>query len=142
MEKVADLQERVMTIRENITDKQRVLFTLMRSEYLPQDLHPVYDIMTQDLSSLIQFAGFLFKRIDYLQDTIFGMLNADQNRIIKIFTVMSVIFLPPTLIAGIYGMNFQFMPELNWRAGYPIAVLLMILSAVLPIIFFKLKKWL
>ena len=70
------------------------------------------------------------------------MINIEQNAIIKIFSVVAVVFLPPTLIASIYGMNFDLMPELNWRLGYPWAILLMIVSAILPYLFFRWKRWL
>ncbi len=71
-----------------------------------------------------------------------GLINLEQNQIIKIFTVASVVFLPPTLVASVYGMNFQAMPELQWQLGYPWAVVLMILSAALPFLYFKRRGWL
>jgi magnesium transporter len=70
------------------------------------------------------------------------MINIQQNDIIKIFSIAAVVFLPPTLVASVYGMNFEFMPELKWLMGYPFALVLMVLSAVLPYLFFKRKGWL
>ena len=81
-------------------------------------------------------------RLDYLQDTFLGLVNIQQNKIIKIFTVVSVIFLPPTLIASMYGMNFDFMPELHWRYGYLFAIFLMIAFASAILLVFKKKRWL
>ena len=82
------------------------------------------------------------RRLDYLQDTFLGLVNIEQNKIIKIFTVINIIFLPPTLIGSLYGMNFDFMPELHWQYGYVWALGLMIFSVVLILLIFKLKKWL
>lgn len=98
--------------------------------------------MIKDINSLIDYTTFNFERLDYLQNTFLGLLNIEQNKVIKIFTIMSVIFLPPTLIASIYGMNFRFMPELQWEFGYPFAVFLMVFSALLPLFIFKKKGWL
>ena len=83
-----------------------------------------------------------FERLEYLQNTFLGLLNIEQNKIIKIFTVVSVVFMPPTLIASMYGMNFKFMPELDKPYGYPLAILLMILSSLVTLLIFKQKKWL
>ncbi|MBR6520729.1 MAG: magnesium and cobalt transport protein CorA, partial [Paludibacteraceae bacterium] len=85
---------------------------------------------------------FSFDRLEYLQDTFLGLVNIQQNKIIKIFTVVNVIFLPPTLIASMYGMNFDKMPELSWAYGYPFAIGLMILTVVLILLYFRIKKWL
>ncbi|HVY53624.1 MAG TPA: magnesium/cobalt transporter CorA [Gammaproteobacteria bacterium] len=96
----------------------------------------------EDIRALSDYAGFMSTKVNFLLDATLGMINIEQNNIIKIFSVAAVIFLPPTLIASMYGMNFQFMPELNWRFGYPLAIVLMALSAWLPYRFFKKKKWL
>jgi magnesium transporter len=77
-----------------------------------------------------------------MQNTFLGLVNIEQNQVIKIFTVVTVVFMPPTLIASIYGMNFKHMPELNWLAGYPFAIALMIFSSLLFLWYFKRKKWL
>jgi magnesium transporter len=86
--------------------------------------------------------SFLANKIVFLLDATLGMINIQQNDIIKIFSIAAVVFLPPTLVASIYGMNFDHMPELKWLAGYPFALVLMILSAVLPYLYFKRKGWL
>ena len=88
------------------------------------------------------YTRFGFDRLDYLQDTFLGLVNIEQNRIIKIFTVINIIFLPPTLIGSLYGMNFDFMPELHWQYGYAFALGLMVTSVVLILLIFRLKKWL
>ena len=80
--------------------------------------------------------------MQFLLDATLGLVTIEQNDIIKLFSVMSVIFLPPTLIASMYGMNFRLMPELQWDLGYPFAILLMILAAVLPYVIFRWKRWL
>jgi magnesium transporter len=96
----------------------------------------------KDISSILQHIEFGFERLEYLQNTFLGLVDLEQNKVIKIFTVVTVVFMPPTLIASIYGMNFAHMPELGWRMGYPVAILLMILSSLLFLWYFKLKKWL
>ena len=96
----------------------------------------------RDVTSLADHVSFLANKIVFLLDATLGMINIEQNNIIKIFSVAAVVFLPPTLVASIYGMNFHQMPELDWHYGYPIAILLMIAFAVLPYVYFKRKGWL
>lgn len=96
----------------------------------------------EDLKALGDHVNFLSTKINFLLDATLGMVNIEQNNIIKIFSIAAVIFLPPTLIASIYGMNFSFMPELSWRFGYPFAIILLLISAWLPYKYFKIKKWL
>ena len=96
----------------------------------------------RDVTSLTDHATFLSGKIVFLLDATLGMINIQQNDIIKIFSVAAVVFLPPTLIASIYGMNFQHMPELNWWFAYPLAVALMIVAAVVPYLYFKRRGWL
>ncbi|CAN5178984.1 magnesium/cobalt transporter CorA [soil metagenome] len=99
-------------------------------------------ILQRDIISLTDHATFLAGKIAFLLDAVLGMLSIEQNGIIKIFSVAAVVFLPPTLVASIYGMNFRLMPELDWHLGYPMALGLMVLSAVLPYLYFKRKGWL
>ncbi len=139
---ISKFQEDTMLIRENIVDKQRVLSSILKSDIFPDTIHDRVRIMLKDIGSLLDYTTFIFQRLDYLQNTILGLINVEQNKIIKIFTVATVIFMPPTLIASIYGMNFNFMPELEWKMGYPLAILLMLLSAAITIFLFKKKKWL
>jgi len=142
LESISFYEEMNMTIRENLIDKQRILSSLLKSYKVPQEVREELRIMIKDVNSLIDYTTFNFERLDYLQNTFLGLLNIQQNQVIKIFTIMSVIFLPPTLIASIYGMNFKFMPELSWKYGYPFAIALMIISALIPLYIFKKKGWL
>jgi magnesium transporter len=96
----------------------------------------------RDVASLTDHVSFLSNKIVFLLDATLGMINIEQNNIIKIFSIVAVVLLPPTLIASIYGMNFELMPELRWTFGYPLALLAMVISAVLPYFFFKRKGWL
>ena len=95
-----------------------------------------------DLNSLSDHATFLAGKVNFVLDATLGMINNEQNRIVKIVSIAAVVFLPPTLVASIYGMNFELMPELKWAAGYPFAIVLMVISAVLPYLWFKRKGWL
>ena len=99
-------------------------------------------ILQRDIQSLTDHASFLSGKISFLLDAVLGLISIEQNGIIKIFSVAAVVFLPPTLVASIYGMNFDIMPELSWQLGYPLAIGLMILSAILPFVYFKRKGWL
>ena len=98
--------------------------------------------MQRDVQSLSDHATYLAQKISFLLDAMLGVVSLKQNNIIKIFSVAAVVFMPPTLIASIYGMNFKHMPELDWDFGYPTALILMLLAAVLPYFFFKWMKWL
>ena len=97
--------------------------------------------LQRDIVSLTDHATFLSGKISFLLDAVLGLISIEQNGIIKIFSVAAVVFLPPTLVASIYGMNFAFMPELQWQLGYPFALGLMVLSAGLPYYYFKGKGW-
>ncbi len=139
---IKDLQEKTMMLRENIIDKYRAVSNMLKSTLIPEDLSPKLTILIKDINSLLEHIRFSFDRLDYLQDTFLGFVNIQQNRIIKIFTVVSVIFMPPTLIASIYGMNFEFMPEFHWKGGYPFSLLLMVCSSLIILWYFKKKKFL
>ncbi|MDR0761861.1 MAG: magnesium/cobalt transporter CorA [Campylobacteraceae bacterium] len=141
LEKISVFEDLNMKIRENVTDKQRILTSLLKSSKFPESLKNEITIMLKDVRSLIEHTDFNFERLDYLQNIFLGTLSIEQNKVIKIFTIVNVIFLPPTLIASIYGMNFKIMPELNWHYGYALSIALMILSAVTPILVFKKKGW-
>jgi len=99
-------------------------------------------ILQRDIQSLADHASFLSGKISFLLDAVLGMISIEQNGIIKIFSVAAVAFLPPTLVASIYGMNFAVMPEIKWQYGYPMAIAIMVLSAVIPFIYFRRKGWL
>ena len=142
LQRINSLQESTMLIRETIFDRQRVLSGILRSERFPNDIYPRLQLMIKDVNSLINHADFSFERLDYLQDTALGLINLDQNNITKIFTIVSVFFLPATLIASLYGMNFKHMPELEWEYGYWFALGLILLISGAILSYFKYKKWL
>lgn len=98
--------------------------------------------LQRDATALADHAAYLSNKVNFLLDATLGLINLEQNQIIKIFTVASVAFLPPTLVASIYGMNFSFMPELHWQLGYPLAITIMVASAILPFAYFKRRGWL
>ena len=139
---IKNLQEKIMVLRQNIIDKQRIISNMIKCELIPEELRSRLSVIIKDVNSLFEYTRFGVDRLDYLQDTFLGLVNIQQNKIIKIFTVVSVIFLPPTLIASMYGMNFDFMPELHWRYGYLFAIFLMIAFASAILLVFKKKRWL
>lgn len=130
--------------RESLLTLSRLIpfFSQSASSQINQNGEIRLATLSQDIHSLSDHANFISSKVNFLLDATLGMINIEQNAIIKIFSVAAVIFLPPTLIASIYGMNFHFMPELNYRGGYFIALGLMLVSAYLPYKFFKRKKWL
>ncbi|TNE76592.1 MAG: magnesium/cobalt transporter CorA [Bacteroidetes bacterium] len=140
--KITALQESTIAIRENIVEKQRILSAILKSRFFPKEDYEMIRVMIKDVGSLLDHTSFNFERLEFLQNTFLGLVDMEQNRIIKIFTVVTVVFMPPTLIASMYGMNFQFMPELDEGWGYPFAIVLMILSSAMTLLFFKRKKWL
>ncbi|MBP3440667.1 MAG: magnesium and cobalt transport protein CorA [Tidjanibacter sp.] len=131
------LQEQTMLIRENIFDRQRILSGIQRSERFPNDIYPRLQLMMRDVNSLISHADFSFERLDYLQDTALGLITIEQNNSSKILALASVVFLPATLVASIYGMNFKKMPFLDWDNGWIIAMLLIIALAGGTYLIFK-----
>lgn len=141
-ESISYYEDLNMTIRESLIDKQRVLSSLLKSYKLPPDVREEIRILIKDVNSLIDYTKFNFERLNYLQNTFLGLLNIEQNKVIKIFTVIATIFIPPTLIASIYGMNFENIPELHWKYGYYFSLLLMVLTATVPLYFFKKRGWL
>ncbi len=129
-------------IRRNVMDTRRAVSFMMRSRLLNTEQFEDARQILRDLDSLDSHTAFLFDKINFLMDATVGFININQNKIIKIFSVASVALLPPTLIASVYGMNFKFMPELDWQAGYPFALGLMVLSAVGPMLYFRKRGWL
>src|SRR5689334_14158182 len=133
-------------VRESLVSIGRLLLFLhSEAETMrwPKDSRTHLQSMRRDTASLSDHATYLANKVTFLLEAMLGVVNIEQNNIIKIFSIAAVIFMPPTLVASIYGMNFHHnMIELDWEYGYPIAIFLMVLSAVLPILFFKWKKWL
>lgn len=100
------------------------------------------EALQHDVQSLAEHAGYQSSHIAFLLDAALGLINIEQNGIIKFFSVVAVVFMPPTLIASIYGMNFDILPELHWTLGYPAALLAMLVAAILPVLWFKKRGWL
>ena len=139
---ITDLQEKLIVIRRNIIDKERVVLSISKHDSFASKKHQkMIAVIEKDIHSILDYISFDFERLEYLQDTLMGLINLRQNVIMKIFTIVSVIFLPPTLIASIYGMNFQNMPELNFPYAYPIALTVMIGLSLLALRYFKKKNW-
>ena len=142
LKQISHMQENTMLIRENIFDRQRILSGILRSERFPNDIYPKLQLMIKDVNSLINHADFSSERLDYMQDTALGLINIEQSNVTKIFTVAALFFMPPTMIASIYGMNFESIQELRWQYGYEFALGLMVLVSALTYLFFRWKKWL
>jgi magnesium transporter len=131
-------------VRESLHSLARIV-PYLQSEKIgagSDDIPARLDTVARDVTSLLDHDGYVMSNVTFLLDATLGLINIQQNAIIKIFSVAAVIFLPPTLIASIYGMNFEHMPELKWLFGYPYALFLMICSAVVPYYFFKRRRWL
>ncbi|HBV77230.1 MULTISPECIES: magnesium/cobalt transporter CorA [Vibrio] len=140
--RLARLEDSNGKIRLCLMDTQRVISFLLRHlKSTPEQLETLREIV-RDIETLMSHTTFLFEKINFLMDSTQGFINIEQNKIIKIFSIASVVFLPPTVIASVYGMNFEIMPELNWDFGYPFAILLMITSGFAPYFYFRRKGWL
>jgi magnesium transporter len=132
-------------VRESLVSILRLLLFLANEAdnmKWPKDTRAQLQSMQRDVVSLSDHASYLTNKITFLLDAMLGVVNLQQNNIIKIFSVAAVVLMPPTLVASIYGMNFKHMPELDWIGGYPLALLLMLVAAVLPYLYFKWRKWL
>jgi magnesium transporter len=130
--------------RESLVSLNRLLTFVQQSAAvsIANDVRARFRTLGRDVLALSDHASFLGVKANFLLEATLGMLNIEQNNIIKIFSVAAVVFLPPTLIASIYGMNFHVMPELDWVLGYPFAIALMVVSAILPYLYFKRRGWL
>ena len=129
-------------IRRNVMDTRRAVSFMMRSRMLNADQFEEARQILRDIESLDNHTAFLFDKINFLMDATVGFININQNKTIKIFSVASVALLPPTLIASVYGINFKFMPELEWQYGYACAIALMVASALGPMLYFRRRGWL
>ena len=128
--------------KDSLLNLHRLGLFLSTQTRLKKDAKTRLKTISRDIVSITEHANFIANKVTFLLDATLGMINLEQNNIIKIFSVAAAAFLPPTLIASIYGMNFSVMPELDWQFGYPLAIGLMVLSAVLPLWYFKRKGWL
>jgi magnesium transporter len=145
MERIGRDGDLTSKARESLVTLARQLTFIQQSTavvQLPKDVMARYRSMARDVLALSDHASFLANKSSFMLQATLGLINIEQNNIIKIFSVAATIFLPPTLIASIYGMNFEFMPELDKHYGYPLALLLMVISGVLPYVFFRRRGWL
>ena len=138
---INQLQENTMLVRENIVDKQRVISSLLKSSKYPHELQSKLNVMLKDISSLINHTNFGFERLEYLQNTVIGLINLDQNKIMKVFTLVSLLLMPPTLIASFYGMNVV-LPMTGTKWDWAIILGLMLLSFGMILLIFKKRRML
>lgn len=142
LKRLSNLQEINMSVRDSLADKRRAITALLKSDKIDMVIKKNLNIVLKDLNSLVEFTTVNMNILDNVQSLFTNQINIEQNKIIKLFTVATMAMMPPTLIGTIYGMNFKNMPELEWSFGYPLAVLVMIISTILPVIYFKKKGWL
>ncbi|MCJ7451105.1 MAG: magnesium transporter, partial [Steroidobacteraceae bacterium] len=144
IEKIGANGDLVSKARESLVSFQRLLMYVQQaaSVSLSQDQRGRFKSTMRDVQSLSDHASFLGNKIQFLLDAVLGLINLEQNNIIKIFSVAAVMMMPPTLVASVYGMNFHFMPELDKPWGYPLALLAMVVSAVVPYLYFRRRGWL
>ena len=130
-------------IRDSLLGIARIVpFVLtLAADWLPPEVIPRLETLRQDVASLNDYDAHLVNKVQLLLDATLGLINIDQNNIIKVLTIVSVVGVPPTLVASMYGMNFKYMPELNWAWGYPYGLALIALSAILPLLWFKWRGW-
>ena len=144
--KIGQYEHIISNVRESMVSVERVLLylsaNLKRTKKAAGGFNPEWRSALRDVQAIEEHATFLSSKLQFMLDATLGLVSIEQNKIIKLFSVVSVALMPPTLIASIYGMNFKTMPELEWQLGYPMAIGLMILFAVLPYMFFRWKKWL
>ena len=134
------MQDNTMLIRENIVDKQRVISSILKSAKYPKEYQAKLNVLLKDISSLINHTNFSFERLEYLQNTVLGIINLDQNKIMKVFTLVSLMLMPPTLIASFFGMNVSFGWVGTSAWSWLIVLLLMGISTVAIFMVFKRRK--
>ncbi len=140
--RLGSAQDALSKARDSAVSLTRALSFLAFAAPKSANIGPHLKSLTRDLASLTDHASYLGSNITFLLDASLGLISIEQNAVLKIFSVAAIVFMPPTLVAGIYGMNFVAMPELHWEFGYPMAMVLMLLSAVLPYYFFRWRGWL
>ena len=133
------LQENTMLIRENIIDKQRVISSILKSANYPKEYQSRLNVLLKDISSLINHTDFGFERLEYLQNTVLGIINLDQNKIMKVFTLVSLLLMPPTLIASFFGMNIAF-GDFVGTSPWTWVIILGLMLVSLAVIFWIFKK--
>jgi magnesium transporter len=136
---ITQLQENTMLVRENVIDKQRMLSAILKSDKFPRDVHAKLNVLIKDISSLLNHTNFSFERLEYLQNTVLGLINLDQNKIMKVLTFVSLLFMPPTLISGIFGMNVG-LPIFDSKWDFLFIVGIMLVSVLVASYVFKRHK--
>jgi magnesium transporter len=140
--RVGQIGDRLSEIRASLLGVGRIVPFCDLAAWMPKDLQKRLKAVRQDISSLDDFEAHLANKVQFLLDAVLGFINTQQNELFKLLTIVSVVGVPPTLVASIYGMNFRNMPELNWPFGYPFALLVIVISTILPLLWFKWKRWL
>jgi len=140
--RVNNMREDLMMLMQNCIDKKLMISLVRKTSYFDQRFDFEIDISVKDLESVIDYIRFNMDRIDYIDRTLNNLLTYDQNSSIKLFTIISLFFMPPMLIASIYGMNFHFMPELEFKSGYYYSLIMMLVSVIITAVYFKRRKWL
>ncbi|WP_250459112.1 magnesium/cobalt transporter CorA [Microbulbifer litoralis] len=139
---LAKLEDSNGKVQLCLMDTRRSITFLQRHIHIDSELQESFRDITRDIDTLMAHTGFLFNKINFLMDSTQGFINIQQTNIIKMFSIAAVVFLPPTTVASIYGMNFDHMPELDWLLGYPFSLALIVLSGIAPYLYFKKKGWL
>ena len=139
---IAYYDELNITLRESINEKVRILSRFLKSPLINAQTKRELKILLDDLSTLLDYTSFYMEKIDSIQNSLLGLITIRQNEAVKVFTVLATIFLPATLIASIFGMNFENMPELSWRYGYPYSLALMVLVTLALLLWVRRKGWL
>lgn len=138
---INQLQENTMLVRENIVDKQRMLSSILKSEKTPKGVNNKLNILLKDVSSLINHTNFSFERLEYLQNTVLGLINLEQNKIMKVFTLVSLLLMPPTLVASFYGMNIK-LPIIGGSWDVILVGGVMLLTVLAVILIFRRRRML
>ncbi len=138
---INQLQENTMLVRENVVDKQRMISSILKSDKFPRDVYAKLSVIIKDVASLINHTNFSFERLEYLQNTVLGLINLDQNKIMKVFTFVSLLLMPPTLVASLYGMNID-LPLIGGRWDFVVIVAVMALLIAVILFVFRHKKML
>ncbi len=139
---IAYYDELNITLRESINEKVRILSRFIKSPLINAQTKRELKILLDDLNTLLDYTSFYMEKIDSIQNSLLGLITIRQNEAVKVFTVLATIFLPATLIASIFGMNFEYMPELSWKFGYPYSLFLMVVVTLALLLWVRRKGWL
>lgn len=134
---INQLQENTMLVRENIIDKQRMISSILKSDKFPRDIHTKLNVLIKDISSLLNHINFSFERLEYMQNTVLGLINLDQNKIMKVLAFVSLLFMPPTLISGIFGMNVKLPMIDRGVSDFIIIMVIMLMTVIAASYLFK-----